>query len=61
MNTYRCGVYIVIVVMMHNFSSHFFLADNYTKYIGWMLYDKVYTIYNTHTNILHCLQYSPVK
>lgn len=23
-----------------NYYSHYFLADNYTKYIGWMLYDK---------------------
>ena len=33
-------------------NSHYFLADNYKKYIGWMLYDKVQHTYIC--TLYHC-------
>ena len=46
-----CVMYCLVVISVE--CSHYFLADNYTKYIGWMLYDKVHT----HTHTTHCTLY----
>jgi len=31
---------VCVCVLYKDYCSHYFLANNYTKYIGWMLYDK---------------------
>lgn len=37
-------LYDVLWIIILYCISHYFLADNYTKYIGWMLFDKVMRI-----------------
>ena len=48
-----CVMCVLIVIIL--IISHYFLADNYTKYIGWMLYDKV-NIHNTlYITLIHLI------